>query len=136
MNKICFPNYQKGLVNLANSLLKHFECPTYHESLASLDKILQAEKAKKLGFEAFILDDGWFSVRRDRESSLGDWYVNPVKFPEGLKMLATRIHRSELLFGLYFDIESVSCRSNLFEEHKDWVIHDESRKNFSSSNEE
>ncbi len=101
------------------------------------DKVIrQAEKAKKLGFEAFILDDGWFSVRRDRESSLGDWYVNPVKFPEGLKMLATRIHRSELLFGLYFDIESVSCRSNLFEEHKDWVIHDESRKNFSSSNEE
>lgn len=48
MNKICFPNYQKGLVNLANSLLKHFECPTYHESLASLDKILQAEKAKNV----------------------------------------------------------------------------------------
>ena len=97
------------------------------------DKILSlAKKASDLGFETFILDDGWFGVRRDDTESLGDWYVNPMKFPQGLKMLATNIHRMGLLFGLYFDIETVSIRSNLYQKHKDWVLNDGKKRDYSS----
>lgn len=83
--------------------------------------------AKAMGFEAIILDDGWFGVRRDKQTSLGDWYVNSMKFPGGLKMLSSEIHREGLLFGLYFDIETVSRNSNLFKEKKDWAIYTEKK---------
>ena len=31
-----------------------------------------------------MLDDGWFGRRDDDSSSLGDWEVDPRKYPEGL----------------------------------------------------
>lgn len=38
-----------------------------------------ASKAKELGIELIVLDDGWFGHRNDTTSSLGDWYPNPQK---------------------------------------------------------
>ena len=46
-----------------------------------------AEKAAKLGVELFVMDDGWFGKRNDDHAGLGDWFVNPQKFPQGLKPL-------------------------------------------------
>ena len=40
-----------------------------------------AEKAASLGVERFVMDDGWFGERKDDHAGLGDWYVNPQKFP-------------------------------------------------------
>ena len=48
-----------------------------------------AEKAAKLGVELFVMDDGWFGARNDDHAGLGDWTVNPKKFPNGL----TAAHR-------------------------------------------
>ena len=95
-----------------------------------------AGKAKALGFDGIIIDDGWFSVRRGRNTSLGDWYVNPMKFPHGLKELGAAIHRQGLMFGLWFDIQTVSRNSNLFEKHPEWVLHDPKRKNWASSDDD
>ncbi len=91
------------------------------------------KEAKSLGFECIVIDDGWFGVRRERSMSLGDWYVNSLKFPEGLKKLSSRIHHEGLLFGLYFDIETVSKSSNLYSEKKDWLIADKRGKEYSSN---
>ncbi len=30
-----------------------------------------------------MLDDGWFGERNGDTSSLGDWFVNTQKFPQG-----------------------------------------------------
>lgn len=50
------------------------------------EKLLQiAEKAKELGVELFVLDDGWFGKREDDTSGLGDWTVNEAKIKGGLK---------------------------------------------------
>lgn len=98
------------------------------------NKIEQLSRAAKaMGFEAIVLDDGWFGVRRERNTSLGDWYVNSMKFPSGLKMLAQNIHRDGLLFGLYFDIETVSQISNFYKEKNEWIIGSKDRKNYSSN---
>ena len=40
-----------------------------------------AEKAAQLGVELFVVDDGWFGKRSNDRAGLGDWYVNPQKFP-------------------------------------------------------
>ena len=42
-----------------------------------------ADKAAKLGVELFVMDDGWFGKRNNDRAGLGDWVVNPQKFPQG-----------------------------------------------------
>ena len=50
-----------------------------------------AKKAKDLGCELFVLDDGWFGKRNDDKAGLGDYTVNRKKLPGGLKALADRV---------------------------------------------
>lgn len=87
------------------------------------EKILQiAEKAKKLGVELFVLDDGWFGKRDDASSSLGDWYSDKNKLPEGVEGLSHKIEAMGLKFGLWFEPEMVNKVSDLYEAHPDWAI--------------
>ncbi len=58
------------------------------------EKILRiAEKAKEIGVELFVLDDGWFGKRNKDNASLGDWYPNLNKLPEVLPGLPERLRR-------------------------------------------
>ncbi|SDC35588.1 alpha-galactosidase [Pelagirhabdus alkalitolerans] len=87
------------------------------------EKILDmAKEAKSMGVELFVLDDGWFGKRDDDTSSLGDWFVDKRKLPNGMKHLAQSVKDLGLLFGLWFEPEMVSPVSKLFETHPDWVI--------------
>lgn len=84
-----------------------------------------ADRAKDLGCELFVLDDGWFGVRNDDTSGLGDYNVNLKKLPEGMGGLAKRINEKGLQFGLWFEPESVSPDSDLYRAHPDWALTDE-----------
>lgn len=87
------------------------------------DKILKfAETARKLGVEMMVLDDGWFGHRDDDTSSLGDWYPDPKKLPQGIRGLAEKIENMGMKFGLWIEPEMVNKDSRLYEEHPDWVI--------------
>ncbi|HEV8488687.1 MAG TPA: alpha-galactosidase [Candidatus Limnocylindrales bacterium] len=81
-----------------------------------------AEVAHELGIELFVLDDGWFGARDDDTTSLGDWFVDRRKLPNGLDGLARRIDALGLKFGLWIEPEMVSARSRLFETHPEWAI--------------
>ncbi len=86
-------------------------------------KILSlAEKARDLGIELFVLDDGWFGERNDDTTSLGDWYPNWKKLPSGISGLSRKINELGLDFGLWIEPEMVSPVSRLYEEHPDWVL--------------
>jgi alpha-galactosidase len=82
-----------------------------------------AEKAASIGVERFIMDDGWFGQRKDDHAGLGDWYVNPQKFPHGLKPLIDKVHALGMDFGLWVEPEMVNPNSDLYRKHPDWVIH-------------
>ncbi|EME27686.1 alpha-galactosidase isoform 1 [Galdieria sulphuraria] len=82
-----------------------------------------ASKAKELGIELIVLDDGWFGHRNDTTSSLGDWYPNLQKLPYGLAGLSKEIHSMGLQFGLWFEPEMVSRDSELYSLHPDWCLH-------------
>lgn len=87
------------------------------------EKLLQfAHNAKALGVELLMLDDGWFGERNDDTSSLGDWFENRQKFPQGLRPLIDQVHELEMKFGLWFEPEMISRRSQLFAQHPDWAI--------------
>ena len=82
-----------------------------------------AEKAKEIGVELFVLDDGWFGRRDSDNCSLGDWTVNLRKLPSGLSGLSEKINALGLRFGLWFEPEMVSPDSDLYRAHPDWCLH-------------
>ena len=81
-----------------------------------------AEKAAGIGIERFVMDDGWFGQRKDDHAGLGDWYVNPQKFPNGLKPLIDKVHSLGMDFGLWVEPEMVNPDSDLYRKHPDWVL--------------
>jgi alpha-galactosidase len=81
-----------------------------------------AEKAATLGVERFVIDDGWFGERANEHAGLGDWYVNPVKFPQGLKPLIDKVHSLGMDFGIWVEPEMVNANSDLYRKHPDWVL--------------
>jgi alpha-galactosidase len=82
-----------------------------------------AEKAAKLGIEVFVVDDGWFGARDNDYTGLGDWTVNPEKFPRGLNPLIARVNALGMRFGLWVEPEMVNTDSDLYRTHPDWVYH-------------
>ncbi|KAB8289050.1 alpha-galactosidase [Bifidobacterium ramosum] len=81
-----------------------------------------AAKAHELGVDLFVLDDGWFGHRDNDESSLGDWFADPKKLPNGVEGLARRITSLGMQFGLWFEPEMISKDSKLYKAHPDWMI--------------
>lgn len=87
-----------------------------------------ATKAKEIGIDTVVLDDGWFGARVNGKAGLGDWVVNRERFPSGLKCLAKKINDMGMRFGLWFEPEMVNPDSELFRKHPDWVLHTKGRK--------
>jgi alpha-galactosidase len=85
-------------------------------------QIALAEKAASIGVDRFVMDDGWFGQRKDDHAGLGDWYVNPKKFPSGLKPLIDKVHALGMDFGLWVEPEMVNPDSDLYRKHPDWVL--------------
>ena len=85
-------------------------------------QIALAEKAASIGVERFVMDDGWFGQRNNDHAGLGDWYVNPQKFPHGLKPLIDKVHSLGMQFGLWVEPEMVNPDSDLYRAHPDWVL--------------
>ena len=83
-----------------------------------------ADRAKDLGCELFVLDDGWFGARDNDRAGLGDYNVNAKKLPGGITGLADRILAKGMEFGLWFEPESVNPDSDLYRAHPDWALHD------------
>jgi alpha-galactosidase len=81
-----------------------------------------AAKAAKLGVELFVMDDGWFGARNNDRAGLGDWFVNPQKFPQGLKGLIDHVNSLGMDFGLWVEPEMVNANSDLYRKHPDWVL--------------
>lgn len=81
------------------------------------------DSIKNTGIDTFVLDDGWFGVRNNDKSGLGDWFVNTDKLPQGLTPIIEHAHANGLKFGLWFEPEMVSKDSDLYRAHPDWAIH-------------
>lgn len=81
-----------------------------------------AKDAADAGIELFVLDDGWFGKRDDDTSSLGDWYVNEKKLPNGLSGLADKIEKLGMKFGLWVEPEMVNENSDLYRAHPEYAV--------------
>jgi alpha-galactosidase len=81
-----------------------------------------ADVAADIGVERFVVDDGWFGSRRDDRSGLGDWYVSPDVWPDGLGPLADHVRARGMDFGLWFEPEMVNPDSDVARAHREWII--------------
>ncbi len=101
-------------------LYNSWEATEFNVSEAG-QKVL-AEKAAKLRVELFVVDDGWFGKRNNDHAGLGDWVVNPQKFPNGLNGLISYVNGLGMDFGLWVEPEMVNPDSDLYRAHPDWVM--------------
>ena len=94
-----------------------------------------ASKAKKLGCELFVLDDGWFGARNSDTAGLGDYNVIKKKLPNGLDGLSRKLNGMGLQFGLWFEPEAVNPDSDLYRAHPEWALHPFAEKDLYGRNE-
>lgn len=87
------------------------------DKLASL-----ADRAARVGAERYVLDDGWFSGRRDDTAGLGDWFVDQTVWPKGLHPLVGRVRQEGMEFGLWVEPEMVNPDSDLARRHPEWIL--------------
>lgn len=87
-------------------------------------KIIEiASKASEAGIELFVLDDGWFGHRDSDNSSLGDWFSDTKKLPEGIAGLSDMVNKKGIKFGIWVEPEMISVDSELYKRNPDWCIH-------------
>ena len=73
---------------------------------------------KRLGFAWVTLDDGW-------QNNVGDWALDPKKFPRGdadMKALVDRIHEEGFRAQLWWSPMSAVPDSDLLKEHPDYEL--------------
>ena len=78
-----------------------------------------------MGGELFVMDDGWFGGKYQRNSdnaALGDWNVDTRKLPSGIKPLIEHAKEKGVGFGLWIEPEMTNTVSELYEKHPEWVI--------------
>lgn len=93
-----------------------------------------AKSAAEMGFEMLVMDDGWFGHRVNDYTSLGDWYVNKDKFPNGLSDLIKKVNSYGMKFGIWYEPEMISEESDLYHAHPDWVLHNPGRDRSNARN--
>jgi alpha-galactosidase len=93
-----------------------------------------ADAAAEVGIERFVLDDGWFEGRNDDTSSLGDWWTDKTKYPNGLKPLAEHVTGLGMEFGLWVEPEMVNPDSELYRTHPDWALATRGRPTITARN--
>ncbi|CAF1102772.1 unnamed protein product [Adineta ricciae] len=105
------------------TLLNNWESTYFDFDEVKLTSLIQ--DARQLGVDLFLLDDGWFGNKypRDNDSAgLGDWQVNRRKLPNGIGYLISQAQANNIQFGIWIEPEMVNPRSELYENHPDWVI--------------
>ena len=96
------------------------------------ERMLQMmDDISKLGGELFVMDDGWFGGKYQRNndtSTLGDWVVDTQKLPNGLKALTDGAKQRGIKFGIWIEPEMVNTKSELFEKHPEWALQTKGRE--------
>ncbi|NED98016.1 alpha-galactosidase [Phytoactinopolyspora alkaliphila] len=100
--------------------LNTWEAVYFDHDLGRLSQL--ADLAADVGVERFVLDDGWFSGRRDDRAGLGDWYVDTDVWPDGLHPLIDHVAKLDMQFGLWVEPEMINPDSRLARAHPEWIM--------------
>lgn len=105
------------------TLLNNWESTYFDFNEQNLTVLMR--DGKRLGVDLFLLDDGWFGnkyPRNNDQAGLGDWQVNVKKLPNGIGFLISEAEKTGIKFGIWIEPEMVNPKSELYENHPNWVI--------------
>ena len=105
------------------TLLNNWEATYFDFDETKLTSLFK--DANDLGVDLFLLDDGWFGnkyPRNNDRAGLGDWQENAKKLPNGIGYLVKEATKAGVKFGIWIEPEMVNPKSELYENHLDWVI--------------
>lgn len=108
---------------LRDILLNSWEGVYFKVNQKGMDEMMEAFSA--MGGELFVMDDGWFGDKYPRDggnSSLGDWTVCKKKLPKGIEGLLRSAKKHTIKFGIWIEPEMSNTKSELFENHPDWIM--------------
>lgn len=102
---------------------------SFHQKVDAKALEEEALRAKKLGFQSIIVDDGWQTDDGNRGYAYcGDWEVSENKFPDFSKHIEN-IHNMGMKFLLWFSVPFVGIHSRYWEKMKDKLLYfDEKRQ--------
>ncbi|WP_342805470.1 glycoside hydrolase family 36 protein [Alteromonas sp. M12] len=112
---------RKGLTmaDVPESAYEPIWCAWGYERDFSFEEILQTlPKAKELGLEWAVLDDGW-------QTAEGDWYLDPEKFPNGdadMKAFVGDIKSAGLKAKLWWAPLAVDPGTDMIEQHPEMLL--------------
>ncbi len=116
-NNICPPQW---LDTPRPILINNWEATYFRIDEEKLLRI--AKDAASLGIDMLVMDDGWFGHRNNDTSSLGDWFVDTKRFPQGLSHLVAEVNQLGMKFGIWMEPEMVCVDSELFRTHPDYRV--------------
>jgi alpha-galactosidase len=101
-------------------------------SLQLLDQITK----EKIGYETFWMDAGWYGADREVEEfqvfgredwflHAGNWRVNKVAHPGGLRPISDAVHAKGMKFLLWFEPERAVVGTPITIAHPEWFIGEE-----------
>ena len=113
------------------TLLNNWEATYFNFNEGNLTSLMK--DGKKLGVDLFLLDDGWFGNKYPRDNDqagLGDWQANRQKLPHGIGYLVSEAQKTGIKFGIWLEPEMVNPKSELYENHPEWVIKSPNRPEY------
>ena len=96
-------------------------------------RLIEQIANEKIGYENFWMDAGWYGADRKVDEfqvfgsedwflHAGNWRVNKVPHPNGLRPISDAAHAKGMKFLLWFEIERAVVGTPLTIEHPEWFI--------------
>jgi len=96
-------------------------------------KLMELFVTHKLEYDVFWMDSGWYGEDRivaesqvigeeDWYLHAGNWKVNKVAHPDGLKPISDAVHAIGMKYLLWFEPERVVRGTPISEEHPEWLM--------------
>jgi alpha-galactosidase len=84
----------------------YYQCNMDEQTILSNAQALVSSGLAAKGYDTVTTDDCWMSQTRD---SAGNLAPDPVKFPDGMAYVGSRLHAMGLKFGIYEDAGTSTC---------------------------
>ncbi len=108
---------RKTMPVIYNSWMYKFDRFTYD------DIKVQADKAKELGVEYFVIDAGWFGDGDNWGANRGDWQENlSYGFKGRMLEMAEYVRSLGMKFGFWLEPETAACTAEIVSKHPDWYF--------------
>ena len=97
---------------------------SYHQNLTAHEIEAECKRAKELGFDVCIVDDGWQTDDLNRGYAFcGDWEPAVSKLGDMAEHVE-RVHKIGMKYVLWYSVPYIGLKSKKFDEFKDMILRD------------